>query len=179
MLRTSSHSAKRWILTLIITAMLLPACGGGRKKYLERVLPLIEQNDAIDAKFRELPKFNPLADPDFLSKLDSYIVSKRMLLNQIEATEAPMFLGTTHAKLVQAMKNGVRYLESEREKHMIALEKMSEMPDQDGRIEFEIIQEYQSQTAAYQASMKEQMMKQQYEKLYYDVKDELERAQKF
>jgi hypothetical protein len=43
----------------------------------------------------------------------------------------------------------------------------------------DIIREYHSQAAAYQADMKEQLMKQQYEKLYYEVKDELERAKKF
>ena len=48
-----------------------------------------------------------------------------------------------------------------------------------GREEFEIIREYQSQTAAYQTSMKEQMMKKQYDKLYWEVKDELKRGAKF
>ena len=178
MSRTVRHAARRWILLLIVASMLLPACGRARKKYLAQIMPLIEQNDAIDAEFARLPKFNRLADPHFLSKIDSYIASKNMLLNQIEAVEPPMLLGTTHPKLIQAMKNGIRYLQSEREKYMIALDKMSQMPEQDGRIEFEIIQEYQAQTAAYQASMKGQMMKQQYERLYYEVKDELERAQK-
>ena len=100
-------------------------------------------------------------------------------MTQIEALEPPFMLGTTHAKLVQAMKNGIRYLQSEREKFLIASEKMSQMPSKDGRIEFEIIQEYHAQTAAYQASMRGQMMKQQYERLYYEVQDELERARKF
>jgi hypothetical protein len=159
--------------------MLLPACGRGRKKYLQQVTSLIEQNDEIDAKFAGLPKVNPFADPNFLAKLDSYIASKNQLLNQVESMEAPFLLGTTHAKLVQAMKNGIRYFQSEREKFLIAAEKMSQMPSLDGRDEFKIIQEYQAQTAAYQASMREQMMKQAYERLYYDVKDELERAAKF
>ncbi len=90
-------------------------------------------------------------------------------------------MGTTHNKLEIALNNGIRYLRSEREKFVIAAEKMRKTVPKAprGREEFEIIKEYQSQTAAYQANMKEQMMKKQYDRLYGDAKDELKRAAKF
>jgi hypothetical protein len=131
----------------------------------------------VDVRVAELPKLNTFKDPDYLMKLDSYIAAKQAMLTRIEAVEPPFMLSATHAKLVQAMKNGIRYLQSEREKFVIAQENMPKTPTT-GPAEDEVIREYYSQTAAYQADMKEQLMKQQYERLYEEVKDELERARK-
>jgi hypothetical protein len=170
------------LLVLLVSATLLPACGSGRKKYLAQIMPLVEQNDQIDAEVAKLPKVNAFEDPDYLRKLDGYIGSKQAILNRMEAMEPPFLMATVHAKLVQAMKDGIRYLQSEREKFTIAEQKMSQMPAPSpgqGSEEMEIIRQYESQSAAYQANMREQLMKQQYEKLYDDVKDELERAKKF
>jgi hypothetical protein len=167
------------LLMFLIFLLLLPSCGSGRKKYLAEVMPLVEQNDAIDARVAQLPRVNAFQDPDYLTKLDSYIASKQAILNHFETMQPPFLMATTHAKLVQAMKNGVRYLQSEREKFMIAREKMSKLPPAQDSDEFDVIREYQSQTAAYQADMMEQLMKQQYEKLYGEVREELERAGKF
>jgi len=169
-------------LILLALAMALPACGSGRKKYLAQITPLLEQNDSVDAQVAKLPKVNAFEDPDYLRKLDSYIASKQSLLNQMEGMEPPFLMATVHAKLVQAMKNGIRYLQSEREKFSIAEQKMSQMPTLShgpGSEEAEIIRQYESQSAAYQADMKEQLMKQQYDRLYEEAKDELERAKKF
>ena len=180
---TDCIRAGKWFLILAIAAMLLSACGGGRKKYLDTVLSLVEQNDRIDSKVAKLPKTNAYKDPDYLEKSDSYIGSKQALLGQLEIMEPPFLMAGTHARLIQAMKNGIRFLQSEREKFTIAAEKMAKQyPMQNyikGTEEDEIIRQYQSQTAAYQADMKEQLMKKQYERLYDEVKDELERASRF
>ena len=97
--------------------------------------------------------------------------------------EPPFLMAGTHARLIQAMKNGIRFLQSEREKFTIAAAKMAKQYPMQNRIrgteEDEIIRQYQSQTAAYQADMKEQLMKKQYKRLYDEVKDELERASRF
>lgn len=173
----------RWLFVLAIAVMLAPACGGGRKKYLDTVLSLVEQNDRIDAKIAKLPKTNAYKDPDYLEKIDSSIGSKQALLGQLEIMEPPFLMAGTHARLIQAMKNGIRFLQSEREKFTIAAEKMAKQYPMQNQIrgteEDDIIRQYQSQTAAYQADMKEQLMKKQYERLYGEVKDELERASKF
>ncbi len=173
---------KRLAFFLLALALALPACGSGRKKYLAQITPLLEQNDSVDAQVAKLAKVNAFEDPDYLSKLDGYIASKQSLLNQMEAMEPPFLMATVHAKLVQAMKNGIRYLQSEREKFIIAEQKMSQMPAPQpgpGSEEMEIIRQYDSQSAAYQATMREELMKQQYEKLYEEAKDELERAKRF
>lgn len=167
----------RWIFFLMVLALMLSSCGSQRKKYLSQVTPIVEQNDMLDARVAELPKVNAFKDSDYLMKLDSYIAAKKAMLTRIEALEPPFMLSATHTKLIQAMNNGIRYLQSEREKFVIAQEQMSKTPTS-GRTEDEIIQEYYSQTAAYQADMKEQLMKQQYERLYEEVKDELERARR-
>lgn len=168
-----------WILVLTASALLATGCGSGRKKYLAQVMPLIEQNDAIDARVAQLPKVNAFKHPDYLPKLDGYIASKQDILNQLNAMEPPFLMATTHARLLQAMENGIRYLQSEREKFIVAAERMAQMPPSEGTMEDELIREYQSQTSAYLVDMREQLMKQQYEKLYGEVKDELERAKKF
>ncbi|RJP17228.1 MAG: hypothetical protein C4520_17145 [Candidatus Abyssobacteria bacterium SURF_5] len=167
-------------LVLLITATLVSACGRQKKRYFAQVTPLLEQNEAVDGRVAKLPKINAFKDPDFLTKLDGYVSSKQKILTELETIKPPFLLSTTHAKLLQAMENGIRYLQSEREKFLIAAEKMSQNPASSGEpIEMEIIREYQAQSAAYQADMKEQLMKQQYQKLYYEAKDELERAKKF
>ncbi|UCD59028.1 MAG: hypothetical protein JSV16_08005, partial [Candidatus Hydrogenedentota bacterium] len=106
MSRLVPDHARSWIVVLAALAILLPACGRGRKKYLEQVTPLVEQNDMIDARFAELPKVNAYKNPDYLPRLDGYIASKQALLNQMEAVQPPFLMTTTHAKLVQSMKNG-------------------------------------------------------------------------
>lgn len=180
MVRLGSYRLRRWIVVLAALAMLSPACGSKRKRYLGQIMPLIEMNDAVDAKVAKLPKINAYKDPNYLQKLDSYIAQKQVLLSEMEAVEPPFLMSSTHPKLLQAMQNGIRYLQSEREKFMIAARKMQQTPPSQHRYdELGIIKEYQSQTSAYQANMREQLMKQQYERLYYDVKDALERAQKF
>lgn len=167
-------------LVVFLATILLVGCGGKKKRYLEQVTLLVERNDSIDARVAKLPKVNAFEDPDYLTKLDADIAQKQAILGELESMDPPFLLATTHAKLVQAMKNGIRYLQSEREKFVIAAQKMSKNPPRpDEPPEMEIIREYQSQTAAYQANMKEQLMKQQYEKLYWEAKDELERAKKF
>jgi hypothetical protein len=159
---------------------MLFGCGGKKKRYLEKVTMLVEQNDSVDARVAQLPKINAFQHPDYLPKLEGYISTKQKILRELEATEPPFLLATMHAKLIQAMKNGIRYLQSEREKFLIAAQQMAKNPPSSGEpLEMDIIREYHSQAAAYQADMKEQLMKQQYEKLYYEVKDELERAKKF
>jgi hypothetical protein len=175
-----THAAK-WVILLLMMLTFLPGCGRGRKKYIEQVMPIVEQNDAVDTRFSQLPRINAFQDPDYLQKLDGYISEKQVLLGQLEATQPPFLMATTHAKLVQTMKNGIRYFQSEREKFVIAAHKEAQMPPPvpQGSEEMEIIREYQSQTAAYQADMREQLMKQQYEKLYDEVRGELERAKKF
>ncbi len=171
--------AGRWMLVLTASALLVAGCGSGRKKYLAQVMPLIEQNDAIDVRVAQLPRVNAFKDPDYLTKLDSYIASKQNLRNQMKAMEPPFLMKTIHVRLLQAMENGIRYLQSEREKFMVAEERIAQMPPSEGTMEDELIREYQSQTSAYLVDMREQLMKQQYEKLYGEVKDELERAKKF
>ncbi|MBI5116911.1 hypothetical protein HZA56_10600 [Candidatus Poribacteria bacterium] len=173
------HAAK-WVILLLMALTLLPGCGHGRKKYLEQVVPIVEQNDAVDARFSQLPRINAFQDPNYLPTLDSCIGEKQGLLGRLEIMQPPFLMATTHAKLIQAMKNGIRYLQSEREKFVIAARKMAQMPPPvpQGSEEMEIVREYQSQTSAYQADMREQLMKQQYEKLYDEVRDELERAKK-
>ncbi len=171
-------------ITLLLIAAFAAAsaagCSGAKKKYLAQVTVLLEQNDAIDARVAQLPKVNAFKDPEYRNKLDGYIASKQNILRQLEAMEPPLLISTTHAKLVQAMKNGIRYLQSEREKFDIAAKKMAENPPREGEPqEMEIIREYQSQSAAYQASMREQLMKQQYQNLYFEAKDEFEQAKKF
>jgi hypothetical protein len=108
---------------------------------------------------------------------------KQAILNQMQLVEPPFMMATTHNKLLIAMSNGIRYLQSEREKFIIAAEKMANAPQKQGGVrgfdEDDIIRQYYSQTAAYQADVREQLMKQQYEKLYDEVKGELGRAEKF
>ena len=146
-------------LVVLCAALLLPGCGGKKKRYFEQVSVLIEQNDAIDARAAQLPKINAFKDPDYQPKLEGYIASKQNILRQLETLEPPFMISTTHAKLIQAMKNGIRYLQSEREKFLIAAQRMAESPKKPGEPqEMEIIREYQSQAAAYQADMKEQLM---------------------
>jgi hypothetical protein len=170
-----------WIACVVAAAILLCACGGGTKGYLKQVVPLVENNDAIDSRVAKLPKINAFKDPDYLEKLDGYIAQKQAIRAQIDTIEPPFMMATTHNQLLVAMNNGIRYLQSEREKFVIAARNMESAGAQAlrGTDEFEIIREYQSQTAAYTADVREQLMKQQYERLYYDVKDELERAGKF
>jgi hypothetical protein len=182
MFKITCVRAGKWLFILGIMAVTLSACGRGRKKYLDTIMPLVERNDMIDSQVAKLPRINAYKDPDYLTKLDGYIATKKALLNQMEAEEPPFLMATTHSRLLIAMKNGIRYLESEREKFTIAAQKMEQTAPLQGSIhgsmEEDIIKQYQSQTAAYQANMKEQLMKQQYEKLYGEVKDELERASK-
>ncbi len=170
-----------WIVGLVALSLLPSACGSGRKKYLQQVMPYVEKNDEIDSRVAKLPKVNAYKDPDYLQKLDSYITAKQTLLNQLQFVEPPFIMATTHNKLQIAMRNGIRYLQSEREKFLIAAEKMAKAPQPGasarGREEDDVIKQYYSQTAAYQADVKEQLMKQQYERLYEEVKDELRRAQ--
>ncbi len=181
MFRSNLVRKGKWIVSLAAVAAMLCACGGGRKKYLEQVMPLVERNDAVDMRVGKLPKINQYKYPDYLQKLDGYIAQKEAIRGQMEIIEPPFMIATTHNKLLIAMNNGIRYLKSERKKFIVAVESMEKTAPQAlrGREEFEIIREYQSQTAAYQVSMKEQMMKKQYKKLYYEVKDELERVGKF
>jgi len=170
------------VIMLAVVAMFLNACGG-RKKYFDQIMLFVEKNDEIDARVAELPKVNAYKHPDYLKRLDSYITAKQTLLNQMQLVEPPFLLSSTHNKLLIAMRNGIRYLQSEREKFVIAAEKIASVPEwqggQHGREEYDIIKQYYSQTSAYQADIKEQMMKKQYEKLYEEAKDELERARKF
>jgi hypothetical protein len=169
-----------YVLVVLCGAAVMAGCGGKRKNYLNQVTLLVEQNDSVDARVERLPKVNAFKDPDYLSKLDGCIATKQTILRELEALKPPFLLATLHAKLIQAMKNGIRYLQSEREKFLIASQKMAKNPPPpDESPEMEIIREYQSQSAAYQADMREQLMKQQYEKLYYEAIDELERAKKF
>jgi hypothetical protein len=142
-------------------------------------MPLVEQNDTIDVRAARLPRVNAFKHPDYLPKLDGYIASKQGLLNQMRAMEPPFLMATTHARLLQAMENGIRYLQSEREKFIVAAERIAQLPPSEGTMEEDLIREYQSQSAAYLVDMREQLMKQQYEKLYDEVKGELERAKKF
>jgi hypothetical protein len=171
----------RWIAFVVAVSILVSACGGKRKRYFEQVTILIETNDKIDAKVAKLPKINAFRDPDYLEKLDSYIVQKENIRGTLQTLEPPFMLASTHNKLLIAMNNGIRYLYSEREKFIIADEKMKRTVPKAprGREEYEIIKEYQSQTAAYQADAREQLMKKQYDRLYWEAKDELERAKKF
>jgi hypothetical protein len=171
----------KWIVCIVALSVLAPACGGKRKRYFEQVAILVEMNDKIDAKAAKLPKINAFKDPDYLEKLDGYIVQKENIRGKMEVLEPPFMLASTHKKLLIAMNNSIRYLYSEREKFIIAEEKMKKTVPKapGGRDEFEIIKEYQSQTAAFQADAKEQLMKKQYDRLYWDAKDELERAKKF
>lgn len=172
-----------WVVSLVVLAMLSGACGSGRKKYLQQVLPCVEKNDQIDSRVAKLPKVNAYKDPNYIRKLDSYIAAKQTLLSQIQLVEPPFMMATMHNKLQIAMRNGIRYLQSEREKFIIAAEKMARAPKPGRgaheREEDDIIRQYYSQTSAYQADVREQMMKQQYERLYEEVKDELRRAQRF
>ena len=179
MMRSRYSIAMRYGCVLLLAALMITGCGK-KKRYLERAQILIEQNDTVDARVAQLPKINAYEDPDYLRKLDGYIATKQQIQRELETLEPTFLLSTTHAKLVQAMKNGIRYLQSEREKYLIAAEKISKNPPSAGdSLEMDIIRDYQSQSAAYQADFKEQLMKQQYEKLYWDAKDELERAAKF
>jgi hypothetical protein len=181
MSRRNLFRVGKWIACVAALSVLISACGGKRKRYFEQITILIEMNDKVDAKVAKLPKTNAFKDPDYLEKLDSYIVQKENIRGKIEVLEPPFMLASTHEKLRVAMNNGIRYLYSEREKFIIAEEKMKRTVPKAprGREEFEIIKEYQSQTASYQADLKEQMMKRQYDRLYWDAKDELERAKKF
>jgi hypothetical protein len=178
--RTSPAPFAKWIVCLVALSLPLSGCGA-KERYLEQTMALIERNDQVDAKVAQLPKINAFKDPGYLRKLDGYITQKEMIRGQVLALEPPFLMKTTHNKLEIALNNGIRYLRSEREKFAIAAEKMRKTVPKAprGREEYEIIKEYQSQTAAYQVDMKEQMMKKQYERLYWDVKDELERAAKF
>ncbi len=175
-----SRTSPKWMVCVIALSLLFSGCGA-KKKYLDQVMALVERNDQVDAKVAQLPKMNAFKDPDYLRKLDGYITQKEMIRGQALALEPPFLMKATHNKLEIALNNGIRYLRSEREKFVIAAEKMRKTVPKAprGREEFEIIREYQSQTAAYQVSMKEQMMKKQYDRLYWDAKDELERAAKF
>ena len=179
------RNGHEWIISGIVCVaalcVLFSACGGKRKAYFERVSALVEMNDQVDAKVAQLPTMNAFKDPDYLEKLDGHIASKEAIRGQMQLLEPPFTASSTHNKLLVAMNNGIRYLLSEREKFVLAAAKMERtIPKAPrGREEFEIIREYQSQTAAYQANLKEQMMKKQYDRLYWDAKDELERAKKF
>ena len=135
---------------------------------------------AVDAKVAKLPTTNTFKDPEYLEKVDAYIAQKQSLWGQMQLIEPPFMQATVHNKLLIAMNNGIRYLQSEREKFVIAAEKMRKTVPKAprGREEYEIIKEYQSQTASYQANIKEQMMKKQYDRLYWEAKDELERISK-
>lgn len=177
--RTSFMATGKCVACFVALSMLLSACGA-KRKYFEEVMMHVERNDQIDARVAKLPKMNAFKDPDYLRKLDGYIEQKEMIRAQVLIMEPPFLMKATHNKLEIALNNGIRYLYSEREKFVIAAEKIKRTtPKTPGREEFEIIREYQSQTAAYQTSMKEQMMKKQYDKLYWEVKDELKRGAKF
>ncbi len=180
MFRSGLARTGKWIVFLGALSILLSSCGGKRKKYFEQVMPLVEMNDAIDARVARLPKMNVYKDPNYLQKLEGYIAQKEAIRGQMETMEPPFLVASTHSKLLVAMNNGIRYLRSERKKFLVAGQNMQKtVPRAMGdREEFEIIREYQSQAAGYQVSMKEQMMKKQYERLYYEAKDELERAGK-
>jgi len=169
-----------WIAFVAMLSVSLSACGSKRKKYLAQVMPLVEMNDRIDSKVSKLPTINAYKYPDYLEKLDSYIATKQSIRGQMELVEAPFMQATVHNKLLIAMNNGIRYLQSEREKFVIAAEKMRKTVPMapKGRLEYEIIREYHSQTAAYQANIKEQLMKKQYERLYWEAKDDLARIAK-
>ena len=168
---------------MISTALcvLFSACGGKRKRYFENMARLVEMNDLVDSRVAKLPRTNAFKYPDYLPKLDGCISQKETIRGEMQIMEPPFLVSPTHEKMLVAMNNGIRYLKSEREKFMIAAEQMEKTAPRThrGRDEFEIIREYQSQAASYQANMKEQLMKQQYERLYWDAKDELERAEKF
>jgi hypothetical protein len=181
MSRALLFRVETWIIYIAAVSMLIPACGGKRKKYFEEVTILIEMNDKVDANVAKLPRINAFKDPDYLEKLDRYIVQKENIRGKMEVLEPPFMLESTHKKLLVAMNNGIRYLYSEREKFLIAEEKMKKTVPKAPREreEFEIIREYQSQTAAFEANAREQLMKRQYDRLYWDAKDELERAKKF
>jgi hypothetical protein len=174
--------AGRWALMLIVLALLMGGCAGKRRRYVEQIMVYVEKNDEIDSRVAQLPKVNAYKDPDYLQKLDSYIKGKQVLMTQMESVEPPFLMSTTHNKLLIAMRNGIRYLQSERQKFLTAAKKMATMPKKrgssQGREEFEIINEYYSQTSAYQADFREEMMKQQYERLYEQAKEELRRAQR-
>lgn len=183
MIRSHFHRAGKWTICLAAVSMALAASGCSNTKYLDQVMPLVEKNDQVDARVAKLPKVNAFKDPEYSTKIDGYIATKQAIYAQLEFIEPPFMMATTHNRLLVAMRNGIRYLQSEREKFIIAAEKIKTTPPA-GRIvqgsnEMEIIREYYSQTSAYQVDMREQMMKQQYEKLYYQVKDELERAGRF
>ncbi|NQU08522.1 MAG: hypothetical protein HQ583_08170 [Candidatus Abyssubacteria bacterium] len=183
MIRSHFRWTGKWMVCLAAVSMALAASGCSNRKYLDQVMPLVEKNDQVDTRVAKLPKVNPFKHPDYLTKIDGYIATKQAIYAQLELIEPPFMMATTHNRLLVAMRNGIRYLQSEREKFSIAAEKIKTVPPA-GRIvqgseEMEVIREYYSQTSAYQASMREQMMKQQYEKLYYQVKDELERASRF
>lgn len=184
MIRSHFRRTAKWMVCLAAVSMALAASGCSNRKYLDHVMPLVEKNDQVDARAAKLPKVNPFKHPDYLTKLDGYIATKQAIYAQLELIKPPFMMATTHNRLLVAMRNGIRYLQSEREKFVIAAEKIRTTPPAidkwtQGSDEMEIIREYYSQTAAYQVNMKEQMMKQQYEKLYYEVKDELERASRF
>jgi hypothetical protein len=183
MTRIGFARAGRFFVALIALALLLSACGGKRKRYIDQITIFMTKNEEIDSRVAKLPRVNAYKYPDYLPKLDSYIAGKQTLLSQIELIEPPFLLSTTHNKLIIAMKNGIRYLQSEREKFIIAAEKIKSVPEWQGsahgREEYDIIKQYYSQTSAYQADIKEQMMKQQYERLYDEVREELGRAAKF
>lgn len=182
MIRFGFTRTARRVVPIIALALLLNACGS-REKYLDQVLPGVKKNDEVDSRVARLPKVNAYKDPKYLEKLDGYIAVKQAILKQMQLVEPPFLMATTHNKLLIAMRNGIRYLQSEREKFIIAAEKMAKASEGQrgvrGFDEDDIIKQYYSQTAAYQADVREQLMKQQYEKLYDEVKGELRRAEKF
>ena len=171
-----------FVIALATLAMLLNSCGG-RKRYFDQMTSYVEKNDEIDSRVAKLPRVNAYKHPDYLQKLDSYIAAKQTILSQMQLVEPPFLLSSTHNKLLIAMRNGIRYLQSERQKFIIAAEKIKTVPEwqgsAQGREEYDVIKEYYSQSSAYQADFREEMMKQQYEKLYEEAKDELARARKF
>lgn len=183
MIRSHFRRIAKWMVCLAVVSMAFAASGCSNRKYLDQVMPLVEKNDQVDARAAKLPKVNAFKDKIFLTKIDGYIATKQAIYAQLELMEPPFMMATTHNRLLVAMRNGIRYLQSEREKFIIAAEKIKTVPPAgkmvQGSEEMQVIREYYSQTAAYQVNMREQMMKQQYEKLYYEVKDELERASKF
>ena len=174
-----THRGRRAPVALLLLAIVVAGCGR-IAAYDEWARNVCERNDAIDQRAKRiLPRKDILADVQFVEKVDELVAAKTQLKDEVDAHQPPFSRAALRSKMSVALNNSIRYLRSLKAQYQVGQKEMAAVKDHDaarGRLDATVddtIQELIGQRAAYRTDPREIMMKQQYDKLYAEVRAEL------
>lgn len=161
-----------------LLALLLAAGCGRAAAFDDFARDICRRNDAVDAEARKLPRQDILADAAYLEKVDALVRDKMRLKAEVDAAQPPFSRSELRSKLSIALNNSIRYLRALRAQYEIARQEMDVVQDQGPENPHalgaeEAIQQVIGQRSILRVDPREVLMKQQYDKLYGEVRAEL------